>query len=70
MMLDGEVTYGSWVDWHNTWAEELKTNPNMFLFHFEDFRKDNRAVFRKVAKFLGVELTAQLANENIKVLFL
>ena len=70
MMLDGEVTYGSWVDWHNTWAEELKTNPNMFLFHFEDFRKDNRTVFRKVAKFLGVELTAQLANGNIKVLFL
>ena len=39
----------------------------MFLFHFEDFRKDNRTVFRKVAKFLEIELTAGQLEKLVEI---
>lgn len=36
MMIEGEITYGSWFDFHRSWTHEVKTNPNVFVYHFED----------------------------------
>ena len=63
LFMDNLVTFGYYFDAvKEAWAR--RNHPNVCLLFFEDMKKDLATNVRKVAKFLGKELT----NENVEAL--
>lgn len=59
LFLDGRVTYGDYFD-HLLQSWSHKDDPNVLFIVYEDMKKDVRPMIRRVADFLGVELTDEL----------
>jgi len=62
------VAYALSPDWPDSWAEHLagwwavRREPNVLFITYEDLKRDHAGMVRKIAEFMGVDLTpAELA---------
>ena len=63
LFMDNLMMYSSYFDYvREAWSK--RNHPNVCLLFYEDMKKDLATNVRKVAKFLGKELT----NENVEAL--
>ena len=58
LFREKHLCYGDWYDWTLDWWSE-KDNPNVCFFFYEDMKADIHKETRRVAKFLGKELTEE-----------
>ena len=58
LFREKHLCYGDWFDWTLDWWTE-KDNPNVCFFFYEDMKADIDKETRRVAKFLGKDLTEE-----------
>lgn len=64
--MKGDVGWGSWYDHvKGFWA--VKDKPNILYVFFEDLKKNPSQEIRKVAKFLGKELSEDLVTKIVNL---
>ncbi|XP_062993337.1 sulfotransferase 1C2-like [Elgaria multicarinata webbii] len=63
--LVGKITWGSWFDHVRGWWEAKKRHPILYLF-FEDMKEDPAREIRKVAQFLGLQLSDVVLNRTVE----
>ncbi|KAF6024647.1 SULT6B1 [Bugula neritina] len=56
--IEGNVVYGSYAHYMRTWYP-YRNNENVLSLQFEDMREDLEGNVRKIAEFLGVDLTEE-----------
>ena len=52
-----ENDIGCWLDWHNTWASEVKNNKNLKVVFYEELVLNPRQQIKDIAEFLELELS-------------
>ncbi|XP_005102183.2 sulfotransferase family cytosolic 1B member 1 [Aplysia californica] len=62
LFLQGRVDYGSFFDYYKNWDEAVKSNPDypILVVAYEDMKEDQPREMKRIAKFLGIELTDDL----------
>nr|XP_060636540.1 sulfotransferase 1C1-like [Anolis sagrei ordinatus]XP_060636542.1 sulfotransferase 1C1-like [Anolis sagrei ordinatus] len=63
--ITGKVAWGSWLDHVCGWWEAKDRHPILYLF-YEDMKEDPSREIKKVAKFLGIQLTDSLLNQIVQ----
>ncbi|XP_077169158.1 sulfotransferase 1C2-like [Paroedura picta] len=63
--LAGKVSWGSWFDHVRGWWEAKDRHPILYLF-YEDIKEDPAREIRKVAQFLGIELTEPVLTQIVQ----
>ncbi|KAL8176883.1 UNVERIFIED_CONTAM: hypothetical protein K2H54_039766 [Gekko kuhli] len=63
--LAAKIVYGSWSDHVRDWWEAKDQHPILYLF-YEDMKEDPAREIRKVAQFLGVELSEAVLNQIVQ----
>ncbi|XP_053118297.1 sulfotransferase 1C2-like [Hemicordylus capensis] len=63
--LTGKLSYGSWFDHVRGWWEAKDRYPILYLF-YEDMKEDLAREIRKVAQFLGLELSEPVLNRIVR----
>ncbi|KAF6021212.1 SULT6B1 [Bugula neritina] len=56
--IEGNVVYGSYAQYMKTWYPH-RNNENVLNLQFEDMKEDLEGNVKKIAEFLGVELTEE-----------
>ena len=52
-----QMLFGGWLNHVHGWWTEFSDNHNVLFVKYEDSKKDVRSTIRKIADFLGHELT-------------
>ncbi|PVD31441.1 hypothetical protein C0Q70_06853 [Pomacea canaliculata] len=62
LFLQGNVPYSSWFEHSREWLDLLSSNTNILLVLFEDMHKDLKQELARIARFLDVPMTNDLAE--------
>jgi len=57
MIREGEIRYGSYVNWYKSWEKEAKSNENVLIYHYEDIVKNPVKTIKTLAKFLDESIS-------------
>ena len=60
--IQGKETYSDWLRWHQSWVDEARNNPNVFVYFYEDICDNPEKVVKSIAEFLDIKLS----TENMK----
>merc|ERR1711941_27743 len=63
---DNEHVHGSWLAWHNSWAEEAKNNSNVYIYHFEDLVMRPEETILGIARFLDIRVSDSHMDRILK----
>uniref|UniRef100_A0A8D2ITC6 Sulfotransferase n=2 Tax=Varanus komodoensis TaxID=61221 RepID=A0A8D2ITC6_VARKO len=63
--IAGKVPYGLWLDHVCGWWEAKNRHPILYLF-YEDMKEDPAREIRKVAQFLGLELSEPVLSRIVE----
>ncbi|XP_069100143.1 sulfotransferase 1 family member D1-like isoform X2 [Pleurodeles waltl] len=63
--MAGNVSYGSWYSHVKDWWEKAQTYPNLLYMFYEDMLEDPRREIRKIAKFIGKDLSIELLEKTV-----
>jgi len=68
LYMAGQIGYGGYADYYNSWYEAMRENPDqpIFIANFENMKEDLPREIRAMAKFLGVELNEDLVLDIAK----
>ncbi|XP_070537462.1 sulfotransferase 1A2-like [Ptychodera flava] len=64
--MKGHLTYGSYTEFTRAWYD-YKDEPWFYWTRYEDLKKDPRGSVKKIAEFLGKDLTDKQLNDVLRV---
>ncbi|KAK3083870.1 hypothetical protein FSP39_004387 [Pinctada imbricata] len=62
-VLGKNVVYGNWFDYAKEIELAKKTNPNIYIVHYESMKEDPEREIKGIAAFLGVQLSDSVIKE-------
>ena len=68
MVRENEHVYGPWVEWHNSWAQEVSTNKNVYVYHYEDLVSNPEDTILKIAEFLEISVSQEHMGKILKII--
>lgn len=69
LWIDGTIDFGSFLEFHLKWDKAIRENPGqpILVLNYEDMKQDITTTIRKLATFLGVNLTEQQIQDIAQV---
>ena len=65
--MSGQIEFGLWYKHVLGWWEASKSRDDVLYLFYEDFVKDPETFIRRVATFIGVELSDELLDRVMRV---